>query len=32
LPDCIFSNQKLRLGKFWRVLQRKILVYYVAIW
>jgi hypothetical protein len=28
----IFSNQNPNLGKFWRVLRRKMLVYYVAIW
>jgi hypothetical protein len=32
LPDGIFSNQKLSyLGKFWRVLQWKMLVNYMAI-
>jgi hypothetical protein len=33
LPDGIFSTQKiLILGKFWRDLKRKILVYFRAIW
>jgi hypothetical protein len=32
LPDGIFSNQKSQCGKFWRALERKILVYFMAIW
>jgi hypothetical protein len=31
LPDGIISNQKLQ-SKFWRVLQWKMLVYFMAIW
>jgi hypothetical protein len=32
LPDGIFSNQNTNLGKFWSVLQWKMLVYFMAIW
>jgi hypothetical protein len=32
LPDGTFSNQNPNLGKFWRVLKRKILAYYMDIW
>jgi hypothetical protein len=33
LPDGLFSNQKNRnLGKFWRALERKMLVYFMTIW
>jgi hypothetical protein len=32
LPDGTFSNQKCKLGNFWRVLQWKMLVYFTAIW
>jgi hypothetical protein len=32
LPDGIFSNQKSKFGKFWRVLQWKMLVYFMDIW
>jgi hypothetical protein len=32
LPDGIFSNQKSKLCNFWRVLQWKMLVYYMEIW
>jgi hypothetical protein len=32
MPDCIFLNQNTILGKFWRVLQWKVLVYFTAIW
>jgi hypothetical protein len=31
LPDGFFSNQKSQLGKFWRVLQWKMFVYFMAI-
>jgi hypothetical protein len=31
MPDGILSNQNPNLGKFWRVLQRKMLVYFKAI-
>jgi hypothetical protein len=31
LPDGIFSNQNPNLGKFWRVLQRKMLEYFMSI-
>jgi hypothetical protein len=32
LPDGLFSNQNPNLDKFWRVLQWKILVYFITIW
>jgi hypothetical protein len=32
LPDGLFSNQKTTLGKFWRFLLWKILVYFMTIW
>jgi hypothetical protein len=32
LPDDVFKNQKNNLGKFWRFLQQKIMVYFMAIW
>jgi hypothetical protein len=32
LPNGTFSNQKYLLGKFWRVLQWKMLVHFMAIW
>jgi hypothetical protein len=32
LPDGILLNQNPTLGKFWMVLQWKILVYFIAIW
>jgi hypothetical protein len=32
LPDGLFSNQKNNLGKFWRMLRWKMLVYFMAIW
>jgi hypothetical protein len=32
LPDGIFSNQNLTRGKFWWALDRKILMYFLAIW
>jgi hypothetical protein len=32
LPDGIFSNQKYQFGKFWRVLQWKMLLNFMAIW
>jgi hypothetical protein len=33
LPDGIFSDQKNpNLGKFWRVWQWNLLVYFIAIW
>jgi hypothetical protein len=31
LPDGIFKKNP-NLGKFWRVLQRKMLVYFMAMW
>jgi hypothetical protein len=32
LPDGLFSNQNTNLGKFWRVLEWKMLVYFMTIW
>jgi hypothetical protein len=32
LPDGLFSNQNPNLGKFWRVLLWKILLYFMTIW
>jgi hypothetical protein len=32
LPDGIFSHKNTNLGKFWRVLQWKMLVCFMAIW
>jgi hypothetical protein len=33
LPDGVFSNPKIQnLGKFWRALEWKMLVYFMAIW
>jgi hypothetical protein len=32
LPDGFFSNQKNNLGKFWRALDLKMLLYFMAIW
>jgi hypothetical protein len=32
LPDGIFQTKNPNLGKFWRVLQWKALVYFLAIW
>jgi hypothetical protein len=32
LPDGLFLNQNPNLGKLWRVLQWKMLIYFVAIW
>jgi hypothetical protein len=32
LPDGLFSNQNPNLGKFWRVLQWQMLVYFMAVW
>jgi hypothetical protein len=31
-PDCIFKTKNHNLGKFWRVLQWKMLIYFMAIW
>jgi hypothetical protein len=32
LPDGIFLNRNPNLGKFWRVLQWKMLLYFKAVW
>jgi hypothetical protein len=32
LPDGMFSNENPKLGKFWRVLQWKILAYFMSLW
>jgi hypothetical protein len=32
LPDCIFSSKNPYLGKFWKVLQLKLLVYFMSNW
>jgi hypothetical protein len=32
LPDGLFSNQNPVLGKFWRTLEWKMLVYFMTIW
>jgi hypothetical protein len=32
LPDGLFSNQNRNLGKFWRALEYKMLVYIMTIW
>jgi hypothetical protein len=32
LPDGFFQTKNTNLGKFWRVLQWKMLVYFMAIW
>jgi hypothetical protein len=32
MPNGIFLNQKSILSKFWRVLESKMLVYFMAIW
>jgi hypothetical protein len=32
LPDGLFSNQNPNLGKFWRALDWKMLMYFMAIW
>jgi hypothetical protein len=32
LPDGLFSNQNRNLGKFWRALEWKMLLYFMIIW
>jgi hypothetical protein len=32
LPDGLFSNQNPNLGKFWRSLDWKMLINFIAIW
>jgi hypothetical protein len=32
LPDSIFYTKNPNLGKFWRVLEWKMLAYFIAIW